>query len=76
MTKPLDRERFKREATKREDRDDITMDDLSDALKAVMAGPQQTPPEKREPTSRERKTRSSSSGGIDRFPSCAKTRPF
>ena len=56
MTKPLDRERFKREV-EREERDDITLDDLSDALKAVMAGPQQTPPEKREPTARERKTR-------------------
>ena len=57
MTKPLDLERFKREAAKHKDRDDMTLDDLSDALKAVMSGPHQTPPEKREPTAQERKMR-------------------
>ena len=57
MTKPLDRERFKREAAKHKDRDDITLDDLSDALEAVMAGPQQTPPAMWEPTAQARKMR-------------------
>ena len=57
MTKPLDRERFKREAAKHKDLDDMTLDDLSDAMNAVMAGPQQTPPTKREPTAQERKMR-------------------
>ena len=56
MTKPLDRERFKREY-EREERDDVSVEDLSDALKDVMAGPQQTPPAMREPTAVERKMR-------------------
>ena len=56
MSKPLDRERFKREH-ERAERDDVSAEDLSDALNAVMAGPRQTPPEIREPTVRERKMR-------------------
>ena len=53
--KSLDKKRFAREV-EREERDDMTLDDLSDAMKA-MAGPQQTPPTKREPTAQERKMR-------------------
>ena len=56
MTKPLDPKRFKAAFTE-EERDEVTDEDLSDALKAVMAGPQHKTTEKREPTVRERKTR-------------------
>ncbi len=54
MTKPLDKKRFKREASKRKDRDDVTLDDLSDAANAIMSGPQHKSTDKREPTKKER----------------------
>ncbi len=57
MTNPLDKDQFKREATKHKDRDDITLDDLSDAVNAIMSGPQHKSPEKREPTADERQMR-------------------
>ena len=54
--KSLDKKRFAREYD-REERDDISAEDVSDALKDVMAGPQQMPPTKREPTAKQLRMR-------------------
>ncbi len=57
MVKPLDKKQFEHEASRRKDRDDVTLDDLSDAMNVIMSGPQHKSPEKREPTKKERKMR-------------------
>ena len=57
MTKPLDREQFKREIGK-EELDEVSREDFTDAIKQVLlAESPRVPQEKREPTAVERKMR-------------------
>ena len=57
MTKPLDKNQFKREI-KREELDEVSREDFTDAIKQVLlAESSSAPQEKREPTAVERNMR-------------------